>query len=326
MRHDGYDMGGNGALVFSALVFVCVSLLSSAVAVPYMPADTGICLPAPQDWGLPPLASLALNIGLVLLSAIWLIAINRRFNFIPSTSVLYASLLLLMAGGSSGLSGSLSSSTLLLVANVASLRLLFGQYGKWNVNPASIFVAGSLFSLGSMVHYSFLFFIFAYAGSAALLKTFHLRECVALVLGIVAPYWVVLGTGLVPLDAIHIPVPGTIWQAAMPGPEMLWLILTVGLTALWGLFAAFRNALSLFSASTAVRAYNYALTLPALACLILLIVDWENFVVYYMPLCLFTGIEGGYLAAYGKRPAGMVIYWSVAVVYTAFALISLFNV
>lgn len=326
MRHETNDMGGKAALLFAALVYCTLSVVAyRTLGAPPPPQQSGICLPPPQAWGIPPLLSLVANITLTLLSALWLLVLNRRYNFIPTTSLLCASAMLLMCGANPSLSGALNSSTLLLAANMAALSLLFGQYGHWNVNPAAIFVAGSLFSLGSMVHYSFLFFIVVYACSAALLKTFHLRELMSLLLGVTAPYWLALGTGIIPLSSLHMPVPGTMWQATLPAPEMLWIIISAVLTAFWGLMAALRNSFSLYSSSTATRAFSHALTLPAATCLILMVVDWDNFPVYYMPLCLFTAIQAGYLGAFGKRVAGALLYWSIAAIYVFLAIMSIYN-
>lgn len=326
-RYDGDSMGGKGALVLAAAIYLALAVLAYAAApVADVPAPmAGICLPSPQEWDLPPQVSIALNAAVTVLAAVWLIGINRRFNFIPSTSVLYASVFLLMAGANPRLAVALNSSTLLLLANVVSIGLLFNQYGRQRVNPAAIFVVGTMFSLGSMLHYSFIFFIGVYACSAALLKTFTLRELVALVIGTVAPYWILLGSGIICLSDIRLPVPGAVWQASVPAPEMFWLILSAAVTALWGLMAGLANAFSLFSASTSIRAFNSALTLPALACGLLLLVDWENFMVYFLPLSLFTAIEAGYLCNTGRRGAGAAVYWCVAAVYVFLALMSIYN-
>lgn len=320
-------MGGNGALAFAMVVYISLCVMSYFNGTPQnVPADTGICLPPPRLWNIPGGVSLILNIALTLLSALWLAAINRLYNFISSTSVIYVSVFLFMAGANPHLSCELNASTLLLAANVASLWLLFGEYGRSRINPASIFIIGTLFSLGSMVHYSFLFFIVIYACSALLLKTFGLRELIALLAGVLAPYWIVLGTGIIPISQLHIPLPGGVWEATVPKPEMVWLIISSALTAFVGIIIGLRNTVTLYNASTAIRAFYYALTLPAFTCVVLLVVDWENFLVYYLPLSLFAGIEYGYLSAYGhSRNTGAVIYWSVAALYTFIAVMSIYN-
>lgn len=327
MRGNRMDMGGNASLALALLVYVVLSLTAYNYGVHLVaPSVGGICLPPPSQWGLQPFISLALNMLLIIGGAFWMININRRFNFIPSTSIIYASLFFFMAVGSPVLANGLNTSTLLLIANLAAMQLLFGEYGRSNPAPEPLFVLGTIFSIGSMVHYSFLFFIVVYACVAVLLKVMQIRQIVALIIGVIAPYWILLGTGLVPVQSLHIPTPGVVWMSELPGIEMLWPILTVGLTAFWGLMVALRNAFTLFSASTAIRAYNYALSLPALTCVVLLLIDWENFMVYYLPLSMFVALQAGYMSVTAHKPAAMVTYWCVGAVYVSLCFISLFYV
>lgn len=333
-------MGGNASLLLAGCIMAGLGLLALFDGVqPQAATASGVCLPAPQAWPLPPWLGFGLNIALIIFSALLGITSNRRFNFIPSTSVIYASATLLMAGAAPSLLVSLNSSTLLLVANIVALRLIFGQYDVPRRDPVNIFVLATLFSIGSMFHYSFLFFIAVYACSAALLKAFGVREFMALLLGVIAPYWIALGLGMVPVESLRVPVIGGFWQAPAPGSEMLWMIVATSLTAFIGLMCALKNVFSLYSASTAIRAYNYALTVPAASCLILIMVDWENFPVYYMSLCLFAGLEYGYINAFAQRhrsagysspglriSAGFVIYWLIAAAYSLISLMSIYNV
>lgn len=333
-------MGGKASLLLAGCIFAGTGLLALLRGVqPLAATDEGLCLPSPQAWGIPAWLSFGINIALVIFSALLAIAANRRFNFIPGTSVIFASAMLLMAAACLELTVALNSSTLMLVANMVALWLIFGQYDVVRRNPGNIFVVATLFSIGSMFHYSFIFFIAVYAVAMVLLKAFGLREFTALLLGVIAPYWIAFGLGFLSVDSLRVPVIGGFWQALMPGGEMLWMIVATALTAFVGLMFALKNVFFLYSASTSIRAYNYAMTLPAAACLILIMVDWENFLVYYMSLCLFTGLECGYINAFAQRhryagysssvrriSAGFVIYWLIAAVYTLISLMSIYNV
>ena len=306
-------MGGNGTLLLAGCMFVALALLAFLQgSLPPTTAQTGICLPPPQQWPLTPWGSFLLNGMAVILSALLCVTLNRRFNFIPDTSVIFAAVLLVSACAVPALLTRLNSSSLLLLANVLSLQLLFGQYDRSKVSVTPIFLIGTIFSIGSMFHYSFLFFIVIYGCAAAVLKTFGLRGFPALLLGMVAPYWIVLGLGIVPLSALRVPVAGVIWQASLPGSEMIWVIAATALTAFAGLMMALRNAVSMRTAPTAIRAFNTALTLPALCCLLLSLIDWENFTVYFLSICLFTGFESGYLNAFERKKYNTVIFWCFA--------------
>ncbi len=320
------DAGDKSGLILAAVI--CVALCVVAYMLPGGGATAisgnGVCLPSPTTWNISPVLSWILNIATIGISALLLLDTNRRYNFIPSPTVIYASTFLIMTGAAIWPDQRLNSSVLLGLANVVALRLLLSRYGR-DTAPMQLFIIGTIFAIGSMFHYAFIFFILIYALSALTLKLFGWRELGALILGVAAPYWILLGSGIIPMTALHIPSVNGIWMADIPAPEMIWLILLTGLTALWGLLITCHNVMALYSAGNATRAMAHCIILPAIAVLILILIDYANFMVYYVSLILFTAIEAGYFVAFGDRHSKAIIYWTVLAGYVTFSILYITN-
>ena len=100
--------------------------------------------------------------------------------------------------------GYLSSSTLLCAINLLSLSVLFKAYNSRNATQ-EMFLIGTFISVGSMFQYAFLPMIVPYVASAIMMKAFRIKEALATGMGLIAPYWVGVGMGLIPLEAFSLP-------------------------------------------------------------------------------------------------------------------------
>ncbi len=90
-------------------------------------------------------------------------------------------------------------STILLAANTAILSIAFTCFKQRNATR-ELFAIATILSLGTMVQYAFIFMIPAYIAIAASLKCLRFKETIAFILGLVAPYWVGVGLGIIPLS------------------------------------------------------------------------------------------------------------------------------
>ena len=317
---------GNRGVGLALVVWLAMSLLAFGWSMPGMVPDlgAGICLPPPSAWPLIPWVSWLLNAACILLTGLAMVDLNRRYNFIPAPTLIYLSAFLVIAGANPWTSGHLNASSLLAAANAIAISLLVRRYGRPGA-PTEMFIIASLFSLGTMFHFAFIFFIVVYAFSAMILKLFGWKECAAMVMGVIAPYWILLGTGLVAPESLRIPRVGSLWAAAPPSPDRVFALVLAGITALWTLILALRNAATIYSAGTAPRSFNHALMLPTLTSVILLFVDYENFMVYYVSLSLFAALATGYLVLRNSSRIPRQAYWTIMVAYLIMFVIIYLN-
>jgi hypothetical protein len=285
--------------------------------------ELGICFYTAESWGLNPWLSWGVNLLLVWLMAMTLSVLNRRFNFITSPSQLFVYAFLVMCGAHPLLSHGLNTATLLAVANLICIGTLFSQYGQ-RTSSRGIFLIASTLAWGSMIQYSFLFFIPVYVLCAISLKVFGWKELGALVMGIIAPYWIVLGFGIVSPDQFYIPHISNIWNTFSGQPESVIIILLSGITALWVLLLGLKNTLSLFNANTATRAYSHCIAIPGFAIILFMMLDYGNFVAYYTSLCLIAAVQLGYLTAYGPRKPSLIPYIIHFALYMTLFILTLY--
>lgn len=319
-------MGGRGGLALALLIWGAMTGLAIARGsyVPESANTFGFVLSGPVG-GRYGLVTAGVGAAATLLTMLMLTAMNRRFNFMMSASLLPASAFMLMAGACTGVDMQ-ARGQLLALACVCALWLIFGRYGRRDKgSPAAIFIMSTIFSTGSAVNYVFLPMAVAFAAAAALLKAFGWREFGAWLIGLIAPWWTAIGLGLISIEQLHIPAPSALWMSTAPPSELIPAVAVLAVTAFWWLLATFRNSLTvLYSAGTTARAFSRAVHMAGGALLALTLIDWGNFTVYYVPLALFAAIEAGYWGAGDRRGASPAIYWLIAAGYAAIYITQLF--
>lgn len=306
-------LSGKGGFILAILMWAAMIIVGSNMAVPEFPyGDAGICFGSPSQWHLNPILGKLGNALLTLGVGIGLVTLNRRCNFMPTPTLAYATVFMLICGANVQGNSYLSTSTLLGSANLCAMASLMTGRGKKNASSV-IFLIMTLFSWGSMCQYAFIFFIPVYACAAAAMKMFGWKELCAMVFGITAPYIIVLGFGLVDLESFRIPEINNIWMRGASNPGGTMFMIISALTALWAMLIGLRNGVLLFNANTATRSYNHVVTFAGIAVLVLMIVDFGNLHAYFMTLALVASCQIGYLYAFARKrrdwslPVGIVM-------------------
>lgn len=297
--NDG--LTGKGGFALAVIVWLAMAIVGTISGGADVPAgDAGICVPSPSEWNLHPVVSALCNMGLTLGTGVGFILLNRRLNFMPTASTAYATTFMLICGANAGAGCRLDTSVLLGVANMICMSMLMTARGLRNAS-ASVFMAMTILSWGSMCQYAFVFFIPVYVFAVALLKMLRWKELCAALFGICAPYVIVLGFGIIKISDFHFPSINNIWMSGAPAADSSMLLIVAGVTALWALLLGLRNSISLFNANTATRAYNHLVTLPGIAVLLLMILDFGNIRAYLMTLAIAAACQIGYLYAFSRQ-------------------------
>jgi hypothetical protein len=282
----------------------------------------GICFSAPDTWMPCSMASCIVNMSLLLVSALSLIMLNARYNFMPHSSHLSAALFLLLVSASPVIIGRLNSSSILVLINIFALALLFSA-GQLKSYAPAIFLIASTLSIGSMVQYAFIFFIPIYAFANVILNGFHWKDLGALILGTLAPYWIILGTGLVSPSDLQLPQMQFIQIPQSEQTEFFIFLITILITVLWSIIALLSNSIGIISAGTATRKYFNTLTVPLIASMILMAIDYSNISVYAATFFLFAAIQAGYIKALSRNGKTWAIFSVALIIYISLFIIFL---
>ncbi len=253
--------------------------------------QVGVCLPSPNMWPMAGIVSWAVNLGLILLTGISVYFLNKTYSFIPGSSyTVLPGMYMLMTAANPWISGLLTSSTLLALANVLALAVMFSCYRQRN-STQEIFAVATVLSLGTMVQYSFLFFIPAYIIIGLLMKCFHFKEAGAFLLGLIAPYWVGVGLGLIPLENFRMPTFTNLFDGYATQGDLLVGLITIAGTGLIGLVLGLNNWVKLYAGNTHRRLCNGALNVIGVVCILCIIFDSNNMLAYLSTFYLLVAVQ-----------------------------------
>lgn len=321
------DISGRIGMVMAVMVWLVMTGCAVAFGVEsYNPGgDVGFAFLPAEMWGWPAWMSLIANMVSVGFTAFFMIVINRHYNFIPGTTLAFAAAFLVFMGADTQASAGLQSSALIAAVNLACVAMLYSQRKGRNAS-AVMFIITSILSAGSLSVAAYAFFIPVYMVCAIAMGLFGLREMIASLMGVAAPWICAMCFGLVSVDSLHEPRIIPIWEAAPPlGNELVGvgLITTVGLTAV---VAGLRNIYSLNAANRSLREMSRCTTIPIVGLLIMLLLDWGHYRLYYGTMALFAAFQIGYLTALlPRRNRAVPLLCALAAGVGLFVLMLLYN-
>lgn len=286
-EHTNEYFNGQPFLAFCAVALV----VATAMAV-----SLGLQPPFTQGYGIfftlnePLIADRALsaivNVACLLLTGGILLAINKVFTYVRSMTHLFVSaFFLLQLANPSGLVA-FNAGTLLCVVTAFTLMPLFASYQDKH-SQRSIFLIFAMIVAGTMFHYGFLFLIPAYLLGFLNMRSMGLKGVLAMLFGLVTPFWIILGMGLVsPADfsAPHFDGIWTVTQLSRP-------VIIAMVTAVLGMVLAVMNLYTIINYRLQTRVYNLFFIILMMLALVALCLDWKNFMVYLPLLNLTVAVQ-----------------------------------
>lgn len=290
------SMGSEGLLMALLASAAMVALAHFVGVPPRLGGDMGICLPSPNAWGMSDLWGWAANTIVLAITVFTLYIVNREFTFVQGSDTVMTGMFAIMVSSNLWTSGCMSTSGLFALANLICITLLFGCYGKRNASQ-ELCVTATIISLGTMIQYAFIFLLPVYLIAAGVLKCLRFKSFIAYLLGIIAPYWVALGMGIVRLEDFTVPTMTNLFNGFTSRPTLLVGGINIGITVLLTLILALGNMVRLYAGNTQRRLYNLVIDILGLACVLCMIFDTNNMVVYLCTLYMIAAIQLGNLFA-----------------------------
>lgn len=315
---------GKSGMVLAAVAATAMCVIAFLYAPDSrLSGELGICLPSPNLWGIPALWSWIANVALIMAITIGTFLLNRHFNFIRSTQPVLPAMFVIMVCSNPFITTYLSASTLVCAINLVSLSVLFGCYKIRNATQ-QMFLIGTLFSIGSMCQYAFIPFIIPHMIGAIIMKSFRIKELLAMGMGIIAPYWVGVGLGLVPLEAFRMPEISNLFNGFAPSADLFILMVSVGVAAFFGLLLGLNNSIKLYAGNSRVNALNMTVSLVGVTSIICIVIDFSNMMSYIATLYLTFAVQVANLCALWNFKREWLIVFVPAVIYTGFFLAMIF--
>ena len=273
----------------------------------------GLCLPSPNQWMLPHWLGWLINTAIIALSAILMEVANKKYNFIPDASHIMALALILLMACNCVSTATLSTATLMLLVNVLSLFVIFSTYEAPNASR-EFFIVATLPAIGAMFQYAFIVMIPVYISAGLLMKSFRIRELIAFVFGLLTPYWIAVGMGMVSPFDFRLPERLIIFSRGVVDNDIFLTLVAAGIMALTGFILSLYNTVRLFSRNSRLRCMHTSFHLLGYVTVLAIIFDFTNFVAYFGTLALWTAVEvATLLHFYGVRRPGLVLAGLLAI-------------
>lgn len=282
MRRN-YAIGKPGlaaaVLISAALIAVAYSLMPEKP----LPGQPGICLPPPSEWTMDPLWSCLINGFILAVIAAGTFVLNRAFNFIRSTQPVLPAVFMVTVASNPWITEQLSTSMLLCLANVLIMAVLFNAYAKPNATQ-DLFLIATFLSVGSMFQYAFIPMIAAAIAGAVAMKVLRFKEVLAFLMGLIAPYWVTVGLGIIPLSNFRLSEISPLFSDYERAADLFLLLLSVATACFIGLSLGIVNAIRLYAGNSKVNAMNTVIFMTGIVCILCIIFDFNNMLAYLATL------------------------------------------
>lgn len=282
---------GQGGLAASLIIAAAMSAAAALTAPANPPAGVaGLCLPSPNTWLPGSLLSWGINLLLLLGLSFGLSFANKTHGFITGSGTLLAAFFALMTASNPWMDHGLNSSLILAAANLWCLSTAFSNFKNGNATQG-VFLIATVLSAGSMIEYAFAFMVPVFIAICVLLKCLRFKEFLAMLMGLVAPYWVALGFGLVAPEDFHLPELSNLFEANGPGVGTLIVLINAAMTAFLGFILALNNMVKLYAGNSRRRLINLAFNLLGICCVILAVIDFNNITTYLATVYMVAAVQ-----------------------------------
>lgn len=309
---------GKGGVILCALIMIAMCTASFLMRPDRrISGELGICLPSPNLWDINPVSSWIINTVLLGGCAAAGFFLNRSYNFIRSTHPVLTSLFLILCASNPWTTGYLSSSTLLCVVNLLCISIMFRSFRSDNATQ-EMFVIATFLSVGSMFQYAFLPMLVAYVCAAIVMKVFRMKEFLAMTMGLVAPYWVGIGLGLIPLEWFSMPQLSNLFQDYAHASDIFVLLLSVGLAIVCGFLLGVNNSIKLYAGNSQVNAMNLTISFVGIVCSVCVVVDFSNMMAYLATLYFTVAVQVANMCALWNVKRERLVVAIPALIYIGF--------
>lgn len=315
-----FENGGMVAVaIMAAAMFAATFIFDTHTR---LSGELGLCLPSPNLWDIPHIWSWLADTGIVAIITIGLVMLNRQYNFVRSTRPVLPAMFLIITAANPWITDHLSASNIIGLANLLCLAIIFGCYRERNATR-EIFFISTILSAGTMVEYAFLPYLIAYLIAAIVMKAMRVKEFIAMILGIVSPWWIAFGLGLVSPLSVRLPEFTNLFDGFAPGSDIIVLLAGTALAVFLGMALGLNNSIKLYAGNSRVNAFNIAVNLVGVVSTVCIIVDFSNMLAYMTTLYMAAAVQVANLCALWPIKREWVIVAVPSLIYAILYVIAL---
>jgi hypothetical protein len=303
----------------SALLIITALLLIGAAYVAFDSAqfefideDRGFIFSSPNLWISNGTTAFLVNTVATIIIASLMIGINRMFNLLRATSLLDASLFLIMSMSTPVLLTQLVGTPLSIILLIC-LILLYSSYSAPG-ETRNVFAIFFILSAMTTTQYCYALYIPVFMIGCAQMRILSGRTIVAGLLGLITPWWIALGSGLVEPSQIHMPEFESIF-GDFDFSEQLPMFASAGITALLLIFGWVLNFPQMIAYNARMRAINGVMSILSLMTLVAVCADFTNISAYVPTLCLCSAFQLGRFFTWKKYDRSYIFIATIFIIY-----------
>ena len=308
-------LNGRQFFILTAVLLIALTWVASyGGRLPMQGSTSGVCFSSASVLGIAPAVSMTLNLLGLIGICVLLTFLNKTYSFIRDVTYIFASSFMLLGVACPYVSTHLYDGTLLCLVTLALAFLLFGTYQS-PYPQRRVFLISAILSSCCMFQYAFVYLIPVFFFGFLQMRAMLVRSALAMLFGLITPFWIVLGTGWVEIDALRPPEWVNIWNN-LDLSQSGFLIGTVGVTAFVTLVLLVRNVLQIINYKMQVRAYNGFFLVLTICTMIVMAVDYNNIFVYLPVLNVCFAVQMGHaftIKKYLRRYIAYLLFVAVCI-------------
>ena len=277
--------------------------------------DSGIALPSADMWLPAGWADFCASAASTAAVVAVMVMMNKLYNVMLSMTWLYMAFFPLMMLATPDLQCQFYTGTLLVLLVPLCQLLLFRCYRDPDATRA-VFVVFALLSLASATQYCFVFYMVVFALGLAQMRIASWRTFTAMLLGIVTPWWIMLGLGIISPYDIQQPHLESIFSQ-IDYRETTMLLTAAGTSAAIMVLAYVLNIFKTIAYNAYSRAISGNIAVLALATLAAMCIDYTNILSYVPLLNYCAAMEATHYLATHRADRSYIAVLAIMAAYIA---------
>lgn len=297
-----------------AALMACLYFLGGKTEV--YPGTEGLGLPSADKWFASlPLPGFVFSLVANGATVVIMLLFNKVFNVFRSMTSLVIAFYAMMQLAMPDLLTQFYTGTMLAVVVPLCMLLLFSCYRQPEATRR-IFLISFLLSAFSATQYCYAFYFPAFLIGFGQMEVFNRRTICAALMGVLTPWLLLLGFGIIEPSDIQGPGMSIIFSEIDLEGAMLFA-LSLGVTTLLLLLSYTFNVIRTIAYNARARAVNGAFTVVSLVTLLAMCVDYRNIVSYVPMLNFCAAIELTHYFSTHRANKSYVVIFSILAVYAA---------
>lgn len=272
------------AVIISVMALAAMFAFYGSDQRDYVLGDNGTAFPSANEWISSDLWSFVAALGCQVLTGVAMVLLCRVFNVLRSLTWLYVPMFVLMLLATPNLAVQFYTGLLLVPVVAGCVLLLLDSYRS----PAAsrhVFLIFLVLSLGAASQYSFGVYLIVCLLGCMQMRILNGRTLVAALLGMITPWWILFGFGILRPSDVHAPAFSSIFNT-IDFNDTLLLLVSVGFTGLLIILSVVLNVFRTIAYNARARANNGVFMVLSLVSLLACCADYEN-IISYIPILDF---------------------------------------